>query len=115
LREARSVVNIEESLEILGEYAKLNFPKDIQDFVIIIFGDGTGYILDSISNLEFPPKSQICEFSDATNMMIQLKEMLQSSLNERREEVLNKIKKEMDQYGLTIQDLMKSDTLRTRQ
>jgi hypothetical protein len=108
------VVDIEEALKMLGEYSKLNFPKDIQDFAIIFFGDGTGYILDSISNLEFPPKSQICEFSDATNMMIQLKEMLQNSINERREEVLNKIKEEMDQYGLTVQDLMNSDSLRTR-
>jgi hypothetical protein len=67
------VVYIEEALKVLSEYVKLNFPLDIRDFAIIIYGDGAGCILGNIANLEFPMGDQIYEFANVTNMLFYLR------------------------------------------
>jgi inosine/xanthosine triphosphate pyrophosphatase family protein len=98
------MTNVEEILKTLNEYITLSH-QNKGKFAIIINEDGSGQIVSDTWDINVKQYDSVFEFESIKDMVAQLKKIHEDTLEIHRAELLNKMREDMDQYGITVQDL----------
>lgn len=102
------MISIEEVLTLLNEYISL-YQGEKNQFAIIINQDGSGQIVTDTWDINIKDGDCLFEFNSVNDMVAKLDKAYKNVLQNHKKDIVRKMRGDMAQYDITVQDLMNSD------